>query len=434
MENQSKVVERKMLEDNLYKRLPEVLQTITEPFNGRERDIVLLSSIGVLSSCVPNIYGIYDGDLIYSHLFVIIIAPPASGKGVMNHSRLLIEKIHRKTVEISKQEKRKCEKQKKDNKDKKQDFEPCPELEIKILPANISTSEMYSFLGNSKHGLLIIESEADTMSNMLKNDWSNYSDVLRKSFHHEPISISRKVEQIFVEIDEPKLAMVISGTPDQLQPLIKSRENGLFSRLMIYSFDEISDFKNVFEPKSRNIKDVFQNVGDEIFNMYGFLIKLKEPIEFRFDEIQQRRFLERFGTIRTDIIDNHSQSFLSNMNRHGLIMFRVAMILTVLRNKDNLGNQTELICSNRDYVCALNIVQRSLKHSLYTFNTINNGYLSVLEEMIYDDLAPSFTRKQAIEIAEKYNMPKRTMDDKLVQWCKKRLVLKVSKGNYKKPM
>src|SRR5690606_17371949 len=137
MENQNKVVERKLLEDNLYNRLPEVLQTITEPFNGRERDIVLLSSLGVLSNCIPNVYGIYDGDSVYPHLFVIIIAPPASGKGVMNHSRLLIEKIHKITVEISKQEKKKCEEQKKENKEKKQGFESCPELEIKILPANI---------------------------------------------------------------------------------------------------------------------------------------------------------------------------------------------------------------------------------------------------------------------------------------------------------
>lgn len=432
MEHQNKVVERKLLEDRLYKKLPEILQTTTEPFSGRERDIVLLSSLGVLSSCIPNVYGIYDGDTVYPQLFVVIIAPPASGKGVMNNSRLLIDKIHKKTVETSKQEKKKCEEQKKQNKDKKQDFESCPELEIKILPANISTSEMYAFLGNSKYGLLIMESEADTMSNMLKNEWGNYSDVLRKAYHHEPISISRKVEDIYVEINEPKLAMVLSGTPDQLQPLIKSKDNGLFSRFMIYNFDEISEFKNVFAPKSRNIKNIFQSVGNDIFEMYGRLMNLEQEIEFRFTENQQRRFLERFGLIRTDVIDNHSQSFLSNTHRHGLIMFRIAMILTVLRNINNLENQSELICCDRDYVCALNIAQRSLRHSLYTFNTIDNNFLSALDSDILDDLSQNFTREKAIEIAEKHKMPIRTLDDKLVQWMKKKFIRKTSRGNYKK--
>src|SRR5690606_11874804 len=117
MDNSSKVVERKMLGDNLYKRLPESIQTITEPFRDRERDIVLLSSLGVLSSCIPNVYGIYDGDIVYSHLFVIIIAPPASGKGVMNNSRILIDRIHKKTIENSKAEKEKCREQNKKNKD-----------------------------------------------------------------------------------------------------------------------------------------------------------------------------------------------------------------------------------------------------------------------------------------------------------------------------
>lgn len=415
MENQNKGIERKMLEDTLYTRLPESLKQLTESFNGRERDIVLLSSLGVLSNCIPNVNGIYDGDSIYPHLFVIIVAPPASGKGVMNNSRLLINKIHRKTIEISKLAKSECEEQKKARKDKKESFESCPQLEIKVLPANISTSEMYSYLGSSKQGLLIIESEADTMSNMLKNDWGNYSDVLRKAFHHEPISISRKVEDIYVEIEEPKLAMVLSGTPDQLQPLIKSKDNGLFSRLMIYNFDELSGFKDVFATKSRNVKEVFQNVGDDIFTMYGKLMNLEHPIEFHFDENQQRRFLLKFGIIRNDIIDNHSQSFLSNMNRHGLIMFRVAMILTVLRNINNIENQTELVCSNKDYVCALKIAQRSLRHSLYTFNTIDNNFLSALDSEILDDLPKDFTREKALEIAEKHKMPKRTLDDKLVQ-------------------
>lgn len=149
----------------------------------KERDIVLLSSLGVLSCCIPNVFGVYDGDRIYTNLFVLIVAPPASGKGTMNFSKILIKKIHGKILDDSKLSYSICQEQKK--KDKEKNSGDCPQLELKIIPANISTAEMYAYLNVSKNGVLIMESEADTLSNMLKNDWSNYSDLLRKAFHHE---------------------------------------------------------------------------------------------------------------------------------------------------------------------------------------------------------------------------------------------------------
>ncbi|HAO05422.1 MAG TPA: hypothetical protein DCQ50_00250 [Chryseobacterium sp.] len=48
----------------------------------------MLSSLGILSNCLPNIKGNYDGDSVYPNLYILIIAPPASGKGVMNYSRI----------------------------------------------------------------------------------------------------------------------------------------------------------------------------------------------------------------------------------------------------------------------------------------------------------------------------------------------------------
>jgi Protein of unknown function (DUF3987) len=422
-------MERRIISEEIYVNLPEELKTLTEPFEGREKDIILLSSIGVLSNCLPNIYGIYDGTTIYPHLYVMIIAPAASGKGVMNYSRILIDRIHDKIFNETKDAYLVCEKS---NRKKNKNKIPCPNVKVKIIPANISSAEMYSFLDSSEYGLLIMESEADTMSNMLKNDWSNYSDVLRKAFHHEPISISRKLEKVFVDIKEPKLAMVISGTPDQLQPLIKSRENGLFSRFVIYNFDEISEFKNVFALKTRKNKQIFETIGNEIFKFYGELAALKIPIEFIFTENQENEFLEALRPIRTDILENHSESFIANLHRHGLILFRIAMIFTVLRNKSNISKEKSLICSDVDFNNALQLMKVLLRHSQFTFNTIETGDLSLQDENILDSLKAQFTRAQIVEIGKNYNVPKRTIDDKLSQWQRKKIIKKISIGKYKK--
>lgn len=424
-------MERKQIPSALYKRLPPLLQNLTREFDNREKDIVLLSSIGVLSNCLPNICAYYDGDVVYPHLYILIVAPPASGKGVMNYSRMLIDKIHDKIIADSRAEMLECEESKKGNKENRK--EPCPNLKVKILPANISSAEMYSFLGSSQHGLLIMESEADTLSNMLNNEWSNYSDVLRKAFHNESLSISRKMEKIFEDIKEPKLSMVISGTPDQLQPLIKSKDNGLFSRFVVYNFDEISDFKDVFALNTKNNRVAFENASLKIFDLYGKLSVLETPIEFEFTIDQKQRFLKRLRFIRKDILNTHSQSFLANLHRHALIMYRLCMILTAIRFEDKLTAEKKIICNNFDFILALRLMETLLRHSQFTFDTIDSGHLSLQDEEILDSFKSiNFTREQAIIEGEKKNIPKRTIDDKLSQWQKKKIIKKLSRGNYQK--
>jgi hypothetical protein len=419
--------ERGLIRSQIYSKLPKELQLLTEDFKGREKDIVLLSTLGVLSNCLPNIWGYYDGDVVYPQLYIMIIAPAASGKGVMNYSRVLIEPIHDKIFNDSKNEYLLCND---GNKGKKKDKEICPEVMVKILPANISTSEMYAYMGSSKHGLLIMESEADTMSNMLNNDWSNYSDVLRKAFHHEPLSISRKMEKIFEDIKEPKLAIIISGTPDQLQPLIKSKENGLFSRFVIYNFDEINDFKDVFAEGNRDKKVPFKEFGNKVFDIYGILRSIENPIEFTFTEAQKKKFLKLIRPIRKDIIENHSEGFISNLHRHGIILFRIAMILSALRIFEDLPNKEKIVCTNTDFMLASFLMQKLLRHSQFTYDSIDNGGLSMQDQELLDCLNKTFTSKNAYDVGSRMQIPKRTMVSKLEQWQKKKIIKRVKKGNY----
>ena len=420
-------MDRRLIYEGVYNRLPKELQNLTQNFEGRERDIVLISSLVVLSNCFPNIYGIYDGDRVYPQLYGVIVAPAASGKGVMNYSRILIEKIHKKIFQESLIELKEIKKSSR----KSGNFEST-EMRVKILPANISTSEMYSYLGSTNHGLIIIESEADTMSNMLKNDWSNYSDVLRKAFHHEPVSISRKMDKVFENIDEPKLAMLVSGTPDQLQPLIKSKENGLFSRFIVYNFDEISPFKNVFDRNKRNNKAAFENFGEVIYNTYERLAEMESLIEFSFTENQESKFIELIKPIRNDIIENHAEGFISNVHRHGLIFYRLAMILAIIRNLDNIHVNRNLVCSNVDFMLAYHLMTTLLRHSQFTYNTIDNGDLSIQDEELLDKMNDVFSREKLINEGKKMNIPIRTIDDKISQWKRKRIIKKIDRSSYKK--
>ncbi len=413
------------IEPGVYEKLPKELQNITSYFKDREKDIVLLSSIGVLSNCFPNIKGQYDRKKYSPHLYIMIIAPPASGKGVMDNTKHLLSKIDDKIYKETERQKKECEQENKDS-DKPR---KCPEIEIKILPANISSSQMYRFFKSSKDGLLIIESEADTLTNILKKEWGDFSDVLRKAFHHEGLSISRKTGNLFVKIDEPKLAIVIAGTPNQLKGLIKSRENGLFSRFMIYNFTDISPYRNPFRSKKINLQEKFKEVGNKIFETYMQLKDLNAEITFELTDEQIDKFTRRFPIVRDKVIDTE-QRFVSCVDRHGLIAFRIAMVLTALRNRENLFQQTKLVCSDDDFEIALSITKTSLTHTFNVFNTLGRNDLPLQDYKLLTSLPSEFTTQEAYEKGNEQGIKNRTITDKLSQWESKGYIQRVKQGNY----
>ncbi len=422
----------KLLNKEVYLNLPNSIKRLTDRFSGREKDIVLLSTIGALSSCLPKVYGIYDGKKVYANLYVMVIAPPASGKGVMNYARDLVNPIHKKVFNESLSELEDCSDAKKKKKSKGEFQGDCPPLVAKIIPGNISAAEMYPTIKNSHYGGIIIESEADTLSVMLNQDWGNFSDILRKAFHHEPVSISRKMDNLYIDIDEPQLSLVLSGTPDQLQPLVKSKDNGLFSRMMFYYFNEVSEWKNVFKPESRNLKNAFEEAGKEVFNLYGFLVNLEKPREFILTGEQEELLNTEMSRIYSMVKESHPQGFTSIVKRHGLILYRISMILSAFRVGREIEHLKELPCSDVDFQTALVLTKQLLHHADSVSQNVSLGYLSENDDNFLFSLNEIFTRKQAIEKAKIFDIPERTVDEKLQKWRELKILRKISHGKYKR--
>src|SRR5690606_31200472 len=206
------------------------------------------------------------------------------------------------------------------------------------------------------------------------------------------MSIARKSEDLFEEINEPKLSIVISGTPGQLKPFFKSRENGLFSRFLYYTFDEISHFKNVFDDSNFVMHNEFEEFGQDLYSLYASLITLNRPIQFSLSQSQKDRFYESMVFLWDDIVENHTEAFLTNLKRHGLIFFRVAMILSAVRNAENLPDMEHLNCNESDFDIAMELTKTMLRHSQKIFDSLDNGILSAQDEELLDGLKMVFLR------------------------------------------
>lgn len=418
--------ENKYFKNEIYDNLPDLLKPLVSQFTGREKDVVLLSSLGVLSNCMPNVMGYYKNKKHFPHLYTMVIAPPASGKGSMNYTSILIDEIHKKVLKDSRD---KINKWKEESKGQK------PKVGVKILPGNISSAKFYSHMKDDKHGLLIFESEADSISNMLKQDWGNFSDILRKAFHHEKISISREVDDKFIEVDSPKLSMVISGTKGQVKPLILSKENGLFSRFLYYYYDDGVEWEDVTPTDDfEDYSILFNKSSNEIFNLYSTLDKIKEPIEFKLKDEHWKALNNTLKNATIIFANNGLNSLVSSVFRSGVNLFRISMILSVIRNIDTIDNNKLLICDDKDFDTAHAIIKFLLDHVILVSELFENEKygLTVYELNVLSHLPQSFKRSQAIEIAEGLDIKARTMDNYLKKWKEKGVLKAVKTGFYKK--
>lgn len=304
---------------------------------------------------------------------------------------------------------------------------------MKLIPGNVSSSKIYKHLKNAPYGILIFETEADTISVMLKQDWGNFSDIMRKAFHHETISISRESDDKFIEVRYPQLSLVISGTPNQVKPLINSKENGLFSRFIFYVFNDVVGWKDV-SPKGIKIdyNAIFSTVSIEISNLYQKLENNISNVEITLSDSQWDQFNRDMSYVTELFIKQNRSDVLSIIKRQGLILFRICMILTIIRNKDLETFQDNIVCDDADYLIAFEIMKIIVDHSMHASNLIQDGKieLTVRETQFLANMSKNFTRANAVVYAEQINIPTRTLDYMLKKLTENSFLSKTSNGIY----
>ncbi len=257
------------LPDLKYSNLPDFFQDLLSKFDSKqERNLILLSSLAVLSACIPNYYAIYNNLIIYPNLYLFVVGNPASGKGIIQFSRKLVEPLDNEIFEADRQIE---ELKSQDSETKKIS---CPQKII--LPGNTSSSGFFELLHRNNGNGLLFENEADTLSYIFKKDYGDYSDGFRKAFHHEEISFYRRTQKEYICIQKPKLSVVLSGTPAQVFTLIQNNEDGLFSRFIFFLLNQKAEFKDVFASSENNIEDYFCEKGLLIRDLYFLMLKTKK--------------------------------------------------------------------------------------------------------------------------------------------------------------
>jgi Protein of unknown function (DUF3987) len=434
-----------IIPDSVYEVLPPFLKELTNHFEDRrERDVVLISCLAILSGCFTGIKDMYGKKWISPNLYVFVVAPPANMKGSMIYSRNLgvpTQENFEKANFIARAEyetdyriwKSTSKKKTEDAGDPPQK----PKYPILFVPGNSSAAAIYSLLNESDGKVIICETEADSLTGAIKQDWGNFSYLLRSAFHHEEASMSRKGDNLYLRIPHPQVSVVLTGTPDQVPRLIGSSEDGLCSRFLFYCYNQGLNW--IDQTPCLNCIDYsahFSKLGYEVARIKKQLDKNNCTFSLTSDQYKtlNENFRKKLSQIK--IFEGHGAG--SAVMRLGLISFRIAMILTVLRLKDELKDKTNLECSDEDFKTAMALADVYFEHSMVMYSLLpkqSKAELSPKMRQFFTKLPGNekFPRKKANEIGTEIGISERTVGSYLEKLVEKKFLKNPEYGYYQKP-
>lgn len=413
--------------EQAYASLPIWLRKCCEPFApGAERDVMLLSTLAVLSGCFPSVKGIYDGAPVWLNLFTFVLAPAASGKGAMGWARKLAWPWHQSLTLASKQAADAYQLQLQEWKTRRKGKQttaemppPAPAFKQLYLPGNTSAAALMRALADNDGRGIICETEADTLSGALGQDFGNFSDMLRKAFHHEPVSLMRKTDREQIDIGAPAISLALTGTPAQLRRLIPTAEDGLFSRIMFYTFERPAAWRDVSPAGGRgNLGNFFEEQSVAVSRMMQAVADQETYVELTADGWARLNAAGSEGL--AEAVATAGAAGASTALRLGLTTFRLAGLLALLRCFEHGEAPGKRVVANeQDVSAAISIVETCRAHALYLLDTLpaergsvskNNGFAH-RAEMQAQAIALHLDKKGTREIAAILNVPKSTIHD-----------------------
>ena len=403
-----------------------------------------------LPDFLPGVRMNYGGMVYSADLYLVALAGSGRGKGVMQLAAILPAAIQEYYDELNRKDEREYrQKLLKWNLEERlaaqeksvPDLDQCPEMPVerilKVAP-NISKSQLILALeAGGAVGLVMNASELDMISSAMHQEYGKHDDVMRAASQHEEVSSYFKTDHRLVVVSDPHLALCASGTPAQLHKFISSLENGMYSRVAFYVGQAHWEYKSANPGKARlDMRAYFKGMGEELLRMFIFLSG--SPTEVVFTEEQWKEHTERFRTYLREVVAEDDDSPGAIVLRHGLMMSRIAMVLTALRKCEPQWNTSEWKCSDEDFHTAMQIVDVLLEHSLLLSTSMDDTAGRIRPVKAFFKLRPvlkkmprEFTYSELMAAANEAGLPTASVKRYLLRLVYYQIVEKED-GKYRK--
>ena len=439
-------------------RLPYPLNLIYERGQTPPQcDAMLLTALTVMGAAMDwHVRMKYSDFFQYPCLQLFVMAPSASGKGAMARVRQLADPLHEARLRKLPEAEAAYDaamikyhaKIKDLNEDEKAPTKPRrPVRELFLIPGNNTGTGILQNIIDSGGNGLIFEAEADTVSTSITGDYGHWSDTLRKAFDHERLSYNRRTDQEYRDLRNIRMGEVLSGTPQQLAPLIPSAENGLFSRHIFYYMPHGKKWLSQFDRGQKRTDDssFFDALAIRFMNILE-KIQAKGIIELRLSEDQMDDFDKHFSSYFEEGQLTLNGELDSTVIRQAINAVRIMSIVAVLREfekhdgegltkafvmgRDPDGQDCNLYylsISDDDFLEVLSIFECLYYHAIHVLSFLQSTETEhrVLTEpmIVLKEMPDEFTRKQWMDECEKHRINPGYANSSLEKFKKKGAVI-----------
>ena len=437
-----------MFPETIYPNLPDLLRRITDQMTTQqERSLVLIGSIATISSALLPFKTVYFGKTIYPNMYLFVPGPAGAGKGKLDFCFRIVKPIHKEKLDrwnAAKDEyKKEYARYKRQKKGDNIDPPEKPPIQLLRVPANSSATSFAQAMAENGN-LLLFETEGDTVVNTFNSDFGNYSDSFRKAFAHESFGYLRRGDDgEEKEIENPRLATVLSGTPEQVKSLIKDSENGLLSRFMFFCINSTPEWLDGFNTCGSDIplEESFDEFGAE-FTAFTKRLENTPQIRFSLSFPQTGKFNDFFAAEKERMQEFNGDRYSASSHRLAWCFLRVAMVLTALRLMDSPAITESVECSNEDFETTMAIIRVISQHNDYIFNVLDkerpegiavaDSYSSATRRALLSALPGYFRTDDMKEIARKAGKSLRTVRRQVARAIEAGEIQQVKHGEYKK--
>ena len=465
------------LPDAMVQCLPQMMSEPLSLYDDADiRTMLLMAMMPTLGSAMSNVR-VRHGQRLYSlGMMNICVGPSASGKGSVGDVASLIDGIDeivcaesaQAQADHRKRHNRYTRLNRQLNHAAKRDIaqlidinniadevdEPqAPLRRMHKLPSKTTAANYYRLLyANGANISYLHIPELAEMSAANRGAFGDFMYILLAAQNEEQLHTARKTDDEDYHIPHTRLSMAATGTISSVREFIPNLEDGLSTRFLYHNLPTKSNVRGEMdEATAEAFCDVYTHHRRQLTTIWealrSFDGKPEEELPRLVISDAQRELIDRYYQQMANFValTLPDKDLRAPILRSRLNLYRMLMIVSVLRRHEELGTAEELFADTRFTVAEVDL-RWGLAYTFYTVMQTSTIYDRLRREekeppkpiqrisplAFLQALPKTFTKAVAIQLGQEWGISERAVTNKLSRLCRECYLERVRHGVFAK--